>query len=221
MTSSFEESIRNNANLPPALPRFAHINRYWDPHKECFTAKILPGQFYVTLQGEMIVTVLGSCVSACVRDSVAGIAGMNHFMLPGMRKGAGAGKVRRDAYEAEIYGINAMESLINEILKNGGRRENLEVKITGGGRILDNLSDVGTSNINFIRSFLKTDGLRLAGEDVGGIYPRKVYYSAATGIVNVKKLIKLKNNTIFNREHDYEIEIESKLRQGNLVIFDK
>ena len=212
--------MENNANLPPTLPRFAHINRYWDPHQKCFTAKILPGQYYITLHGEMIVTVLGSCISACIRDPVTGIGGMNHFMLPGIKKGVQAEKDRLDAREAEIYGIYAMESLINEILKNGGRRENLEVKITGGGRILNKLSDIGKSNIDFVRHFLKTDGLQLAGEDVGGIYPRKVYYCPATGIVSVKKLIKLNNMTIFNREHDYENEIQSKIKQGDMVIFN-
>ena len=68
--------------MPTALPQFSHIRRYWDPLHETFAAKLLPGEYYVTTQSEMICTVLGSCVSACVRDRVLGIGGMNHFMLP-------------------------------------------------------------------------------------------------------------------------------------------
>jgi chemotaxis protein CheD len=145
---------------------------------------------------------------------------MNHFMLPGRKNGSKTEKSRLNSYEAEIYGIYAMESLINEILKNGGLRENLEVKITGGGKILNNSSIIGKSNIDFVRNYLKTDGLKVLGEDVGGIYPRKVYYYPVTGIVSVKRLIKLNNMTIFNREKDYNNEIQSKLKDGNMVIFN-
>lgn len=212
-------ATRNRDNLPPALPGFARINRYWDPHEECFAAKILPGEYYVTLHGELVVTVLGSCVSACIRDRVFGVGGMNHFMLPS--EGGAAVKPGRGQSmdESARYGVYAMELLINEILKNGGRRENLEVKITGGGRMLANMSDIGKRNIDFVRQFLATEGLEISAEEVGDIFPRKVYYFPATGKVRVKKLRTMHNNTISSREHEYLEELRKHTGDSSVELF--
>jgi chemotaxis protein CheD len=205
---------KNRENLPAVLPTFAHINRYWDPHEKYFAAKILPGQYYVTLHEEMVVTVLGSCVSACMRDRVFGIGGMNHFMLP-----HGDGGSSQPLDEAARYGVYAMELLINEILKNGGRRDNLEVKITGGGRMLANMSDIGQRNIDFVRKFLATEGLEIAAEDLGDIYPRKVYYFPVTGKVRVKRLRTMHNATITEREHAYLLDMRRQSPQGDVELF--
>ena len=210
---------KNRENPPAVPPAFAHINRYWDPHEARFAAKILPGQYYVTLHEEVIVTVLGSCVSACIRDRIFGIGGMNHFMLPNGSGGtAGAGSVQ-PMDEAARYGVYAMELLINEILKNGGRRENLEVKITGGGRMLANMSDIGRRNIDFVRKFLATEGLEIAAEDVGDIHPRKVYYLPGTGKVRVKKLRSMHNDTVARREDAYLQDLQKQSVQGEVELF--
>ena len=121
--------------------------------------------------------------------------------------------------EAARYGVYAMELLINEILKNGGRRENLEVKITGGGRMLANMSDIGQRNIDFVRKFLVTEGLEVAAEDLGDIYPRKVYYFPATGKVRVKKLRTMHNSTITEREHEYMQDLQRIAPQGDVELF--
>ena len=203
-------STTGNSNPPPAtLPGFEDVSRYWDPVHMIFAAKILPGEFYVTREQEMIVTVLGSCISACVRDPETGVGGMNHFMLPVSQNEShgtwGGGEPGKD-YTMR-YGDFAMKRLINEIIKNGGRRENLEVKIIGGGRILAQMTDVGSRNIDFAHQFIRDTGLRLANEDTGGIYPRKVYYFPQEGKVRVKKLRTLHNNTIIERETEYMHEL--------------
>ena len=210
---------RRKTGLPRVLPAFSHINRYWDPHQEVYAAKILPGQYYVTLHGEMIVTVLGSCVSACIRDSLFGIGGMNHFMLPNSGGSRGRGAHIQSTDDAARYGVHAMELLINEILKNGGQRKNLEVKITGGGRMIANISDIGQQNIDFVREFVDTEGLFIAAEDVGDIYPRKVYYYPATGKVRVKKLRTMHNETIANRETEYLMDLNKKSDRGDIELF--
>ena len=218
MTKSLLTS-RSRENLPPALTGFGHINRYWDPQEVGFAAKILPGQFYVTLHEEMIVTVLGSCVSACIRDRIIGIGGMNHFMLPDSSGDSkDAGRVHH-VDEAARYGAYAMEMLINEILKNGGLRQNLEVKITGGGRMLANMSDIGRRNIDFVQKFLETEGLDVAAEDLGDIYPRKVCYIPATGRLRVKRLRTMHNDTITQREEAYQQDLRKKVPQGDVELF--
>lgn len=196
-----------------ALKGFSHINRYLDRTRDKIVAKILPGQYYVTLHDEFIATVLGSCVSACVRDKVLGIGGMNHFMLP-----VSAQDVVTATSDAARYGNYAMEHMINDILKNGARRENLEVKIVGGGKIIANMTNVGLKNIEFVKEYIRSESLDLVGEDVGDIYPRKVLYHPQTGKVNVKKLRSMHNNTILTREEQYLQEIKQPLA-GDIELF--
>lgn len=200
--------------LPPALPQFAHVGRYWDREHHCFSAKLLPGEYYVTTTGEQIATVLGSCVSACVRDRRTGIGGMNHFMLPqDASKGTSAWGTAVSA--ATRYGNVAMERLINDILKLGSSRDNLEVKLVGGGKVLGaSAIDIGARNIDFVRKYVCDEGFIVAGEDLGDVFPRKVQYSPSTGRLRVKKLNAVRNNTLYERERNY-LEVLEKEPVGN------
>ena len=212
-----QSSVYPKTQRPRPLAGFSSVNRYWDKVHETYAAKILPGEYYVTLHGEMIVTVLGSCVSACVRDSVFGIGGMNHFMLPMGSEGGGSNQQWNSA--ATRYGNFAMEALINDILKNGGRRENLEIKVFGGGMILENMTNIGKMNISFVRDFIKTEALNLLAEDLGDIYPRKVHYFPQTGKVKMKKLRSIHNSTIIEREKNYMGTLETKPIEGEIDLF--
>ncbi len=211
----------HNELLPP-LPRplkgFGDINRYWDRFHGKYAAKLLPGQSYVTVNDEIIVTVLGSCISACIRDKVFGIGGMNHFMLPVSRK-----LTRSDNWlsDENRYGNFAMENLINEILKNGGDRRNIEVKLFGGGRVISHITsaDIGRKNIEFALNYVKTEGFAVASQDLGTIYPRKIVYFPLTGRVKVKKLVNMHNDTILQREADYLETLQSKPIQGDVELF--
>jgi len=206
--------IENKIEMEKCLAGFSHINRYWDKHNEIISAKILPGQFYVTRTNETIVTVLGSCISACIRDPIAGVGGMNHFMLPADNSGGGT-----KLSESARYGNFAMEMLINEILKNGGKKSNLEVKIFGGGKILKNMTDVGERNIEFALTYIKTEGLNLISSDVGSPHPRKVYYFPDSGRVRLKKLRKLHNETVIERETDYMEGLVKKPVSSDIELF--
>lgn len=201
--------------LPRAIRGFSGINRYWDKYINMPTAKILPGEYYVTVQDEAIVTVLGSCVSACIRDRKFNIGGMNHFMLPQQNKFSSNDMVA----DANRYGNFAMENMINEILKNGGRRQNLEVKVFGGGKILASMTDIGRRNIQFVHEYIQEESLDLIADDTGDIYPRKVMYFPYTGKVKVKRLRSLHNNTIVEREMSYMHDIEDKPVEGEIELF--
>ena len=207
-------------NLPISLSGFEHINRYWDPRNKFYAAKITPGQYYVTVNSETIVTVLGSCISACIRDTKSGVGGMNHFMLPVSRDGTSHWHAS-DPHSVTRYGNNAMEHMINDILTHGGQRRNLEVKICGGGAVLKNMTllDIGTKNIDFVKDYISTDNLKLISEDVGGIFPRKVQYSPETGQLRVKKLRSRHNDTIINRETEYQHQIEGTPVAGEIELF--
>ena len=204
---------------PRPLPGFEHVKRIWHGLHGFYAARILPGEYYVTKSQEGVSTTLGSCISACIRDRVSGIGGMNHFMLPATAgndpnawKASGLGAATR-------YGNYAMEHLINEIMKNGGRRENLEVKVFGGGRILENMSDVGLRNIAFVRDYLAAEQLTVIAEDVGDIHPRQVIYFPATGRAKVKRLRSLHNKVIASVEMRYVGSIADKPVTGDVELF--
>lgn len=205
--------------LPEVLAGFEHINHYWDPTRRAYGAKILPGEYYVTVRNEMIATVLGSCVSACIRDTVFGIGGMNHFMLPGNLGGDANGWGSSIVSKSARYGNYAMEHLVNAILKHGGSRNNLEVKIFGGGRILAHTTDVGRRNIEFVKNYIRVEGLKLSGEDTGDIFPRKVLYFPMTGKVMIKKLHAIHNNTIIERENAYVDQLKKEPVSGEVDLF--
>lgn len=211
-------SIQQKPAPVPCLPGFEHIHRYWEKTWGLFAAKIRPGEFYVTTQDEIIVTVLGSCVSACVRDPVFGIGGMNHFLLPLQHSEEGAWE-ENGLGLATRYGNYAMEHLVNEILKNGGMRKNLEVKVFGGGKILAHMTDIGERNIQFVLDYLQTEGLKLLNQDLGGVFPRKVQYHPKSGRVRIKKLKSLQSDVITVREREYMHRISSSKHEGEIDLF--
>ncbi|PAJ71862.1 chemotaxis protein CheD [Pseudoalteromonas sp. NBT06-2] len=200
----------------PVYPGFENIKRYWDCNRKSVVAKILPGEFYVTKQSEIISTVLGSCISACVYDEKMGIGGMNHFMLP-INQAAALG-TEEDQLCCR-YGNWAMEFLINEVIKNGGSRQNLKVKLFGGGQIIKAMTDVGEGNIKFASTYLKQEGFSVDSHDVGGPWPRKVMFYPETGKAQVKKLRSIHNDTIQQRENKYLHEIEVQDAHTDIELF--
>ncbi len=180
------------------------LNSYWDGRFNRQAVKILPGEYFVTDAKEMIVTVLGSCISACIQDEVLKIGGMNHFMLPkdkSYNKGSHVDVI--DDSDAARYGNVAMERLINDIIKLGGSRCNMKAKIFGGGRITNSSMDIGLDNIKFVREYLQMESIEILKEDVGSELPRKVYYIPESNDVYVKKIERMNNNTIIVRENNY------------------
>jgi len=212
--------MHNRHDLPQCLEGFEDINRYWDRNSGMATAKILPGEFYVTKTDEAITTVLGSCISACIRDVEFGIGGMNHFMLP-LKSGQSAKEIYANPIaDATRYGNFAMEHLINEILKAGGYRRNLEVKIFGGGKVLKQMTDIGQKNIDFVKDYIYQENLNLVAENVGGNFPRKILYFPSTGVARMKRLRSIHNDTLVRREVDYYENISHKKPDsGDVVLF--
>ena len=217
-----EEHSEVSITRQQCLPEFSHINHYWDEERQRVIAKILPGEFYMTNKNVGIATTLGSCISACIYDSVTGVGGMNHFMLPLTTKDSQ--KVswgqRGKESDATRYGNFAMEYLINTILKNGGSKKSLVAKIFGGARVRENLSDVGMKNIHFALRYLATEQIKIETEDIGLTFPRKVIFVPKTGKVFIKRLSTLANNTIVNREREYRHKIDmNQSTEGAIELF--
>ncbi|WP_349815899.1 chemoreceptor glutamine deamidase CheD [Curvibacter sp. CHRR-16] len=154
---------------------------YFDHHFQYDAVKVLPGEYFVANQDIVIMTVLGSCIAACLWDSRARVGGMNHFMLPdGDGGGQGSGR----------FGSYAMELLINEMLKMGATRETLQAKIFGGGQVMAGFTtmNVGERNTNFVLDYLATERIPIVSRDVMDIHPRKVCFFPVLGKALVKRL---------------------------------
>jgi chemotaxis protein CheD len=193
-------------------------NLYYDHYFECEAVKILPGEYYVTTGNKLIVTVLGSCVSVCMRDRVSGIGGMNHFLLPtddGNQQGLLAEPAR--------YGCYAMELLINHLLKSGTQRNRLEAKVFGGGNVLRGLAvnHVGERNAEFVLDYLNKEAIPIVAQDLLGTYARKVYFFPYSGKVLVKKIQTLNNTTIMDRESEYRLRVRNMSVAGDVEIFSE
>jgi len=190
-------------------------NRYYDRTFEVEAVKVLPGEYYASTSNMVLVTVLGSCISACIRDREKNIGGMNHFML------ANGGNTDGSNSASAHYGVYAMEVLINHLLKLGARRSNMVAKVFGGGRVMSSLSSsqIGERNSEFVLSFLKTEGIPVMSKDLLDIYPRKVYFFPSSGRALVKKLVRLHNDTLVRREKEYEARLTEAPIAGDIELF--
>jgi chemotaxis protein CheD len=191
--------------------------RFFDNASQSWMVKVFPGEFHVTSRpDETLVTILGSCVAACIRDPVTGLGGMNHFMLPqGHSSGWG------NDPQSTRYGNFAMEKLINELIKGGCSRDRMEIKVFGGGNVIDSISNkpVGTQNAEFVLHFLEAEGLRCAVQDLGGQYPRRIHYSPATGRV-VRRLLGTGDSHVITREEsEYAARLLAKKPAGDVELF--
>ena len=167
---------------------------------------IIQGEFVISDEPDVVLTtLLGSCVAACLRDSVSGIGGMNHFLLPGE---AGSAGLR--------YGVHAMELLMNGLLKRGARRERLEAKLFGGARLSDHLADIGDQNASFAERFMREEGIRVVGGSLRGDQGRRIQFWPATGRAR-QALVSQADKRIFVSERQRQTEVVSDA--GSLELF--
>ena len=197
----------------PGLIEHQSSQRYFDSKFSREAIKILPGEFFVTTRDMLLVTVLGSCVAACIRDPERGIGGMNHFMLPD----GGAGAMSKSAR----YGGYAMELLVNELIKSGARRGALEAKVFGGGRVMASLSsaNVGERNSEFVLDYLRQEGIPILAQDLQDRHARKIYFFPRAGRVLVKKLERVNNDTLARREREYQERLAREDASGDIELF--
>jgi chemotaxis protein CheD len=179
--------------------------------------RLLPGETYTTdKRDEAIVTVLGSCVSACIRDPKTGFGGMNHFMLPESSTGQWG-----DTLSAAMrYGNYAMEELINAVLKSGCSRKDMEIKLFGGANFTQGVTMIGTKNSDFAVRYLQNEGLKPVAMDFGGNLGRRIEYHPATGKVARLFLRGTGKDQVVEEERRYGAVLQSKPVEGDVQLFD-
>jgi chemotaxis protein CheD len=189
--------------------------RYFDPDFQLPAVKVLPGEFYATTEDQVLVSVLGSCVAVCLFDLQRGIGGINQFLLPEPGPGSGL------ASAATHHGVRMMEQLSEALLRQGARRHQLAAKVFGAGNLPDDLLRFDTTlrTVEFVHSYLDTEGIPLLAEDVMGAEARKVYIFPSSGKVLVKKLKSLHNDTIQQRELEYILYLKRGEALGPYDLF--
>ena len=188
---------------------------YFHPGFSAHAIKVLLGEHKITQRAdEMLVTTLGSCIAACIRDPVLQLGGMNHFLLPQAPRGHDEG-----AAAAARYGGVAMERLINEILRRGGRRDRLEVKVFGGAKVIASSNPIGRHNAEFVLEFIKAEGLTLVGQDLGGMLARRVHYFPSTGRAMRRLLRKEAVPDTIQSEMRFMKDLRSKPVEGDIELF--
>lgn len=189
--------------------------RYWDPRFNHHAVKVNPGTHYVTKKtDEMIVTTLGSCVAACVRDTVLGIGGINHFMLPESDTGNWGG-----VSAAMRYGNHAMEVLVNDLLRLGAARNRLEIKVFGGANVLGTSALIGTKNVEFVETYLRVEHMAIAAQHLGGDQGRRIIYFPVTGKVKMKLLDRQDNAAVIEEEKNFKAQIDKTEVEGSIELF--
>ena len=181
---------------------------FHDPHFRSDAVKVLPGEYYVTGDDLVIMTVLGSCIAACIWDPRVRVGGMNHFMLPEGGTDSGG-----------RYGSYAMELLINELMKQGARRETMQAKIFGGGQVMSSFTtmNVGERNTKFVLDYLQTERIAVVSKDVLDIHPRKVCFFANTGKAMVKRLAHSHPDTLETQERKGSASVVAKANAGGSI----
>ncbi len=193
--------------------------RYWNKRFKRYAIRLLPGEYRIAGTNEMLVTILGSCVCACIRDKHTGLGGMNHFLLTHESKQSSyKHDIAQDYSEKSTrYGTVAMEVLINELLKHGAQRANLEAKIFGGSCITTALNKVGSTNIDFVKEYLTTENIPIVNSDVGGTHARTVYFLPDTGDVYVKKV---ERSEVIDLEKQYKKDLDKSDTDGEIYFLD-
>ncbi len=181
------QARRQDDSLLQSAPR-----RYRSPQDGLWHVQITQGETYVTSDPEeVLTTVLGSCIAACLRDPEIGVGGMNHFLLP---EGNG------DDKDAMRYGVNAMELLVNGLLKRGAARNRLEAKLFGGANVVSGLTGIGWRNAAFAEQFLANEGISVVGGDIRGVRPRRVQYWPVTGRARQLAIASVDGHGLVERE---------------------
>jgi len=187
---------------------------YFDREFMVDAVKLLPGQYHASRGPGSITTVLGSCVSTCLWDPLERIGGMNHFMLPGDPAVAAS----PSAVSGRL-GVNAMELLINDMLRLGASRRRLVAKVFGGARVLQAFEtlDVGALNSRFVLEFLREENIAVMAEDLLGVSPRKLHFFPDTGKVRMRKLLLQAHGVVESQERDYRDRLRQQQDAGGDV----
>lgn len=181
------------------------------------TVSIHIGEYVASSNPIVISTFLGSCVAACLFDRKNLIGGMNHILVPGKARFV-------DFNSAARFSINAMELLINAMLKLGADRKKIIAKVFGGANVIPGLSEensVGAKNAAFVLEFLRNERIRVLARDLGGYKSRKIFFHTDTGSVYLRRSHSMKSSHLAILEQKKLEKLNRQMEQpSDITLFD-
>jgi chemotaxis protein CheD len=200
---------------------FKGPKRFFDAKEQKTIIKVFQGGCYVTSnRNEVVSTILGSCIAACIRDPRTGFGGMNHFLLPHSSAANQSDELNKADSEFMRYGSFAMEKLINNVLANGTTRDRLEVKVFGGGNVLSHGMNIGHKNADFVETFLANEGISIVSSSLRGELPRAVRYYPSTGKVLVRQIDSKYSKKVAEQEEKKKVRVRESSEEGSIELFD-
>jgi chemotaxis protein CheD len=190
---------------------------YWDQQIQSYVLPVSVGDFATTSRTDLaIVTLLGSCVAACLCDEEAGVGGLNHFLLP-----EEANQADSTASKSMRYGVNAMEQLINALLGMGASRARLKAKLFGGASVVSQASNgkIGSRNGEFAERFLQKEGIPVLAKDLGGSFARRIYFLPFGNRIKVQKIRGDSVDSLGRQEEQLKSKISSTNVSGGIELF--
>jgi len=184
---------------------------------ERLAKSISPGEWLVDRQ-RPIATLLGSCVAVCLYDETVPIGGMNHFMLPSMRRRENNAEV-----DSVLSGDYAMEVLLNGLLTQGAARHRIKAKAFGGGTIISGSAadGIGKRNAGFAREWLGREGIPIVASDFLGPWSRKVLFVPATGDAYSRRIATtmITSQEVAREEVAYAASLATRPPTSNVELF--
>jgi len=134
--------------------------------------------------GKVLITYsLGACVGLTLHDSVAGVAGMIHCMLP-------LSKIdpEKAAQNPCMFVDTGVPKLLQDLYDMGATRKNLVAKVAGAGSPLgkNQVFKIGKRNYTVLRKVLWKNNILIKGENVGGSSARTMILNVMNGRTVVK-----------------------------------
>lgn len=148
--------------------------------QSCVTNSTLRmGEMSAAAAGEVLRTLLGSCVGLALHDREKKVGGLAHIVLPESR-----GTEDRPGK----YVNTAIPTLIEEIEKLVKGDLTLRAKIAGGATMFstDATASIGRQNINKCEEVLSRLGIPIVARHCGGEHGRRMSLDAASGNVVVE-----------------------------------
>ena len=213
------KGLRVAGTLAAGPDLISEPGHYYDKALQTHAVRLMPAEYRVSGEPLALITLLGSCVAACLYDPLIGVGGMNHFMLPGA-----AGSTRNDLTDGDMsarYGAHAMELLINDLLKRGASRLRLQAKVFGGGNVLSGFQNdpIGTRNARFVLQYLMAERIPVVAQDLGDTQPRKVCFFVQTGRTLVRRLPSTRDDDIVRAERVYYGKLNGAPVSGSVELF--
>lgn len=152
-----------------------------------------PGEYYISREPEIVITILGSCISVVLYSRRHNICGITHSLLP---KCSYDPAYCRNCDESFRYVDCSIIRLIQLFNEKGISTSDMEAKLFGGAGLISRnpgIDNVGSQNIDSALATLSKEGIKIVARDTGGTRGRKMILYSHTREVLINKLNGNKN----------------------------